>query len=279
MDKFPPGIAERIKWYVYRLIDPRNGETFYVGKGSGDRVFEHAMAALVYGADEDAVDLKFQRIKDIRAAGLEVTHVIHRHNIETSAIALQIEAALIDAYPGLTNRISGHGAREFGVRHVCEIVKEYQAEPFFLYEPLILINITQSYGDDSLSIYDAVRGCWRIAPKKAATFNLILAHRRGLVVGAFRPRGGWIPATVANFPWLNEDMPNRYGFVGECAESDTQAEYVGKRVPDEYRAKGAVNPIRFVVQRPFSHPRWNTDSEGIIPLGKVVKTIHRIIPE
>jgi hypothetical protein len=31
-DKFPVGVAERLKWYVYRLIDPRNGETFYVGK-------------------------------------------------------------------------------------------------------------------------------------------------------------------------------------------------------------------------------------------------------
>ena len=38
---FPPEIARRLKTYVYRLIDPRNGETFYVGKGRGDRVFAH----------------------------------------------------------------------------------------------------------------------------------------------------------------------------------------------------------------------------------------------
>ncbi|MCH7911203.1 MAG: hypothetical protein IIB38_16510 [Candidatus Hydrogenedentes bacterium] len=40
-DRFPPGVAEHLKWYVYRLIDPRNGQTFYVGKGKGDRVFAH----------------------------------------------------------------------------------------------------------------------------------------------------------------------------------------------------------------------------------------------
>ena len=34
-DHFPPAIAKQLGWYVYRLIDPRNGETFYVGKGSG----------------------------------------------------------------------------------------------------------------------------------------------------------------------------------------------------------------------------------------------------
>ena len=33
-DHFPPDIAEQLGWYVYRLIDPRNGETFYIGKGS-----------------------------------------------------------------------------------------------------------------------------------------------------------------------------------------------------------------------------------------------------
>lgn len=27
--------------YVYRLIDPRNGETFYIGKSKGNRVYAH----------------------------------------------------------------------------------------------------------------------------------------------------------------------------------------------------------------------------------------------
>jgi uncharacterized protein len=41
-DTFPAEVAAQLKWYVYRLIDPRNGETFYVGKGRADRVFQHA---------------------------------------------------------------------------------------------------------------------------------------------------------------------------------------------------------------------------------------------
>src|SRR5271157_4911732 len=100
-DKFPVGVAERLKWYVYRLIDPRNGETFYVGKGRGDRVFQHSKGALAAGRDEDASDLKSQRIKEIKAAELQVAHVIHRHGIDDENVAFQIEAALIDAYPGL----------------------------------------------------------------------------------------------------------------------------------------------------------------------------------
>ncbi|MGI9440198.1 MAG: hypothetical protein ACR2OT_04365, partial [Parvibaculales bacterium] len=44
--KFPPEVAKQLGYYVYRLIDPRNGETFYVGKGKNDRVFEHALGVL-----------------------------------------------------------------------------------------------------------------------------------------------------------------------------------------------------------------------------------------
>ena len=35
---FSSSVSEQLKHYVYRLIDPRNGNTFYVGKGKGDRV-------------------------------------------------------------------------------------------------------------------------------------------------------------------------------------------------------------------------------------------------
>ena len=41
-EQFPEKLADEIKYYVYRLIDPRNGQTFYVGKGKGNRVFMHA---------------------------------------------------------------------------------------------------------------------------------------------------------------------------------------------------------------------------------------------
>lgn len=72
-DSFPSGVAEQLKWYVYRLIDPRNGETFYVGKGKDDRVFSHAKGQL-NGEDEGISDPKLRRIKDVRSAGLEVSH-------------------------------------------------------------------------------------------------------------------------------------------------------------------------------------------------------------
>jgi hypothetical protein len=125
-DRFPPGVADKLKYYVYRLIDPRNGETFYVGKGKGDRVFQHARGALNQG---DILDDKLQRINEIIGAGLEVGHVIHRHGIEEEETAFQIEAAVMDAYPGLTNKVGGRESSDFGVAHVEEWITLYVPSP------------------------------------------------------------------------------------------------------------------------------------------------------
>lgn len=95
---FPADVERKLKTYVYRLIDPRNGETFYVGKGQGNRVFSHIRAE--QNLDGDELDNKVRRIREIRLAGFEVAHVIHRHGMDERT-ALEVEAALIDAYPGL----------------------------------------------------------------------------------------------------------------------------------------------------------------------------------
>jgi hypothetical protein len=45
---FSETVCNSLGNYVYRLIDPRNGETFYVGKGKGNRVFAHIQGELKY---------------------------------------------------------------------------------------------------------------------------------------------------------------------------------------------------------------------------------------
>jgi hypothetical protein len=75
---FRPEVAVKLKTYVYRLIDPRNGETFCVGKGQGNRVFAHIHEQL----DGDDPSNKLRHIRDIHLAGFEVAHVIHRHGME-----------------------------------------------------------------------------------------------------------------------------------------------------------------------------------------------------
>ena len=256
-DNFPDEVVKQLKFYVYRLIDPRNGETFYVGMGRGNRIFVHAKGEFIDSDSpdleerEDAVDLNLQRIKKILAVGLEVGHVVHRHGIERSDVAYEIEAALIDAYPGLTNRVEGQGSGDYGSRHVEEIIAQYAAgpaqyaaEPFEVTEPLILISISNSYYSRN-DVYDAVRSAWKINVSKAGSYKLVLGHVRGLVVGAYRPEK-WLEATKENFPGiLTEDEPGRRGFVGKPAETAIWDYYVNKRVPERYRRRGARAPVRY----------------------------------
>jgi len=245
-DRFPDGVTEHLKWYVYRLIDPRNGDTFYVGKGQGNRVFEHAKGLGVV-EEGDLLPAKLERIRRIRAAGLEVGHVIHRYGLSTSALAYEVEAAVIDAYPGLTNQVSGHGSGDFGSRHVEEIINEYAGEEFQVEEDLMLISIGVTYyqlGDP----YDAVRFAWKVNQSRAERYNLVLARHGGLCVGAYRPLR-WLPATLENFSDLAsrrdiDENPDRLGFVGNRAD-DVWDKYVGKRVPERFpRTQNAIRYLK-----------------------------------
>jgi hypothetical protein len=204
MDNFPTNIHAKLDWYVYRLIDPRNGETFYVGKGRDNRVFEHIRGVLKQ-EDASEMDYKTKRILEIQRANLPVLHVIHRHGIKLQETAYEVEAALMDAYPGLTNIAGGHGSLERGCRHVDEIIAKYNAAPLEPKEPLILIFIGRALGEGR-NVYEAVQAAWRMSRKEAERRALVLAYDGDLVVGAYRP-DRWLDATKAHFPFLTEDLP------------------------------------------------------------------------
>ncbi|MBX3415739.1 MAG: hypothetical protein KF708_23850 [Pirellulales bacterium] len=239
-DAFPPGVVEKLKTYVYRLIDPRNGETFYVGKGQGNRVFAHIRGEK--GTVGDDLESKIKRIYEIRLAGFEVAHVIHRHGMDDKT-AFEVEAALIDAYPGLTNIVGGAGG-DYGTMHAEEIINRYSAKPAVFHHKAILISVNRTASERPL--YDAVRFAWKISSRKAAQADVILATKQGLIVGAFVAER-WLAATAANFPGFSDvDVAtDRLGFIGKEAPVEMMQLYVGKRVPDEFRKRGASNPIKY----------------------------------
>ena len=60
---FAEEICRKLRHYVYLYIDPASGDVFYVGKGKGNRAFDHL--------DDRSESGKCDRIKAIRKTGCE----------------------------------------------------------------------------------------------------------------------------------------------------------------------------------------------------------------
>lgn len=81
------------QWYVYELVDPRNDKVFYVGKGCGNRMYQH-------GKTDSS---NFKKQQKIKAIGYD--NVIRRKVAEfwCEKSALLHERERILSYSGLTN--------------------------------------------------------------------------------------------------------------------------------------------------------------------------------
>ena len=89
--EFDHKTSEYLQSYVYALIDPENGKPFYIGKGKGNRVFSHVACAL----ENESINDKYEKIREITANGANVKHVIIRHGM-TDKVAFEVESSLID---------------------------------------------------------------------------------------------------------------------------------------------------------------------------------------
>ena len=242
---FPAEVHNQLRYYVYRLIDPRTGQTFYVGKGKGNRVFEHAKNAIDPGDDDELTD-KSRTIQEIINAGLDVVHVIHRHGIEDEQTAFEVEAALIEAYPGLTNLAGGHDNSERGCAHADQLIRRYKIKPINPRHNLLAISIGRSL-EEGRSIYDAVRMFWRISEDRARSADYVLAHNGGIVLDVFIA-DEWADSSDERFSRYIPDglayNPPRKGFIGRQAPLEILDLYKNTRLPAV--RKGAASPIRYL---------------------------------
>lgn len=92
-------------FYVYDLIDPRDGKTFYVGKGTGDRLKEH-----VRDARKGEGGPKCDRIREILAEGLTVEErIVKEFENEAYAYAYEKRRIARIGLENLTNIAPGGG--------------------------------------------------------------------------------------------------------------------------------------------------------------------------
>lgn len=239
--RFTKEVCEKLGYYVYRLIDPRNGQTFYVGKGKNNRVFAHVKCELkkyegenYLSKDDDDISTKIERIKDIKAEGLDVIHIIHRHGL-TEEEAFAVEAALIDCFPGLTNSQNGH-ASDYGVNNAKTLQIKYSTETYN--EPdnlnyMIIKTREETREERGGSWYNAVRSAWKVDKKRADNIEYVLGVVDGIVKEVFKVD-----------EW-KEAGNGRYEFDGKVAPENIRKIFKDKRIPEKYSKKGNASPVQY----------------------------------
>lgn len=227
---FTPYVIEKLGWYVYALRNPIDGRVFYIGKGRGNRVFQHAVDAKA--ADDEAVmSQKLELIRSIHAAGAQVDAFLLRYQLKSEKDAYEIEAAVIDALRlldgngdnqlfNITNLVLGHHHLERGLAPVHVAASRFEALPMpDISEPIVIFGIpalwTPSMGDQE--IYNAVRGWWNVGDTAFRATYAAAAHRnviRGIYKIAY-----WRERVEGDRDWqqdLTARRPRR-GFVGSPA--------------------------------------------------------------
>lgn len=238
---FNSDIIQALKFYVYLLSDPDTGEIFYVGKGKGNRVFQHFK--------DKEVNAKTNRIREILRNGKEPKIEILVHGIEDENTVKKIEAAIIDLLEkaNLTNKVSGYESSDFGRMDLNQIKAKYGSKKADISEKVVLIKLSDTfrYNMSEVELYDYTRGIWKIGKKGMSETTHAFAVYDGVIQETYKI-SGWYPAGSTlhtrkdKSNWL---VSERFEFVGRVDE-DMQKKYKHKSV-DHYFKAGSRNPIRY----------------------------------
>ncbi len=239
INKFNKELIDYLKYYVYLYLDPDTNEVFYVGKGKGNRVFNHL--------NDIGESEKARRIQDIQSRGKTPKIEILIHGLEEEESALKVEAAVIDliGVDKLTNRVHGYRSSLYGRLTIEQLLQRYHREIAEIAEPAILIRINQSfhYGMAPVELYDVTRGSWVLGEKRNqakyafAVFDGIIQEVYAIL--------GWFKAGQVFSTRDNTFAEGRWEFVGNVASPQIRDKYINKSV-SRYFPKGGQNPIAYV---------------------------------
>lgn len=250
--EFSQSVIEKLGYYVYVLRDPfEKNRVFYIGKGTGNRVFSHVTDSLKTATVSDKLD----RIRAIHEKGEEVLLQIVRHGLSEKE-AFEVEAALIDfeEIGNLSNLVKGHHSDERGIMHVRDIKARYASEPAEITEPSILIILNRAYrpGMPEDALYEFTRGRWKLGPRREKA-KYAFAVYRGVIRQAYRIKN-WYPVqgplSEVRLAWMTENNitfhgkdRQRWEFEGTVAEE--LQDMIGKSIT-HYQKKGHQTPFQYL---------------------------------
>lgn len=249
-------------FYVYALIDPRNEKVFYIGKGTGNRVFSHEIES---GKSRESEKKKIQQIREIENSGYSVKRLIVNWGLSENG-AFVAEAALINLLNRmpdiqLTNEVSGHHVHESLTTEEFEL--QYGAVPLEkedIKHSILVIKINKLYrrGMSEEELYDAVRGFWAASLKsiEARKVKYVFGVYNGLIVGVYKPDVWHYGYEMIDIPQRGiltledyERIKNRVYFVcNDYRNLDDEGQfYLHKSIIKLKVNQSAQNPITYLI--------------------------------
>ena len=233
---FSTSVCEEIQSYVYFLRDPRDDEVFYVGKGRGNRIFQHAEGKL----ESPTLSDKLDRIRAIQDSGESVNLWILRHGLSEEE-AFEVEASLIDfiGLSNLTNVQGGRHSTDRGLKTPDELTAMYGAEDFSTSEPVLLFVLNKQYRRDMSpdELYEATRKYWVINEERRNNAKYAIATYRGITREVYE---------IFEWDQLPYEGNLRWGFTGQLAPDEVRDRLRGKSIA-KYVERGRQWPIIYYV--------------------------------
>lgn len=248
-------------FYVYALIDPRNNQVFYIGKGIGNRVFSHEIES---GKSPKSEKAKLKRIQEIEAAGFGVKRIIVNWSM-TESEAFAAEAALINmlsflSADMLTNAVAGHHVHEamtvedFDLLYGAEHLKQEDIQHSIM---VIKINKLYRKGMNPQELYDIVRGNWRASMASIQKRNVeyVFGVYNQLIVAVYKPDEWHYVHDRIDVPQIDdldeetlERGKDRVYFVCRDYEhlDENQQFYLHKSIADLKVNQSSQNPITYL---------------------------------
>ncbi len=244
--RFNEMVATKLMAYVYALLDPRpsailRDRIFYIGKGTGNRCFNHAR--LEYHKSEASLEEsehKLSRIRDIREAGYDVEVLIIAHGLSDQT-AHDFEAVLIPIL-GETNKMSGHRDQDLWLT-ISEINEAYDHPVMRCDVPLFRGNIlfvslnrqntkelVESKG--GCRIEEATLGEWNLSAERSAIVDCVVGVKASLIVSIFEIKKNLNGS--AEFLRISSDKKRAHGrsrFIGN-RRHDLERDLCGRSVTD-----------------------------------------------
>ncbi|WP_373291482.1 LEM-3-like GIY-YIG domain-containing protein [Aquisalinus luteolus] len=227
--KFDCGVAEKLGCYVYRYVHPESGDTFYIGRGQHDRVFQHLADTEKAMRLGKTLTRKEQAISDVWASGKNVHIVIQQHSLSDNE-ARAVETALIDLYPLAMNERKGDRDRKYGASDVGELNAALSPEEIKIDFPCIVVYPRARFAEarptkfsliDADKLYEVSRSSWVCDPTKENRRNIQFAvsFANGVIREIYE---------ITNWHQVqSENNRRRWEFNG--LPSSQYREFIGKR--------------------------------------------------